>query len=144
MMPWAKYISVVLASMLKFIAGPVTGLALGLPWYETALCTLIGMMLTVFIISSFGQMAQQIIKKYQKQKPLLFSKRARLAVKIWQKSGITGIALLTPLIFTPIGGTLVAVSFKVPLLKTITQMLLWGTVWAIVITWILYEFRGLF
>ena len=48
-MPWAKYISVVLASMVKFVAGPITGMALGLQWYETALGTVVGMMLSVVI-----------------------------------------------------------------------------------------------
>jgi len=130
--------------MLKFIAGPITGLALNLTWYETASCTLLGMMLTVLILTFLGRMAQQIIQKYQKQKPRLFSKRTRFAVKVWQKSGMTGIALLTPLIFTPIGGTLIAISFKVSPTKTIAQMLLWGFIWAIVITWGLFKFRELF
>lgn len=143
-MPWAKYISVVLASMLKFIAGPITGIALGLTWVETACCTLLGMMLTVLLIIFLGKVAQQIIKSYQKQKPRLFSKRARLSVKVWQKSGITGIALLTPLLFTPIGGTLIAVSFKVTPLKIIVQMLFWGAIWAIIFTLGIYTFRDLF
>jgi len=39
----AKYISVILASTIKFIGGPLAGLALQLSWYETASCTIIGM-----------------------------------------------------------------------------------------------------
>ena len=76
-MPWAKYISVVLASMVKFVAGPITGVALGLKWWETALCTVIGMMFSVVIFLFLGTAIQHLIGRYRKQKPPLFSKRTR-------------------------------------------------------------------
>lgn len=143
-MPWAKYISVVLASMVKFVAGPVAGVALGLEWWETALCTVVGMMLSVVIFLFLGTAIQHFIGRYRKQKPPVFSKRTRLATRVWKKSGMTGIAFLTPLLFTPIGGTLIAVSFKVPRLTIIAQMLLWGVILGIIITLVVYEFRSLF
>ena len=143
-MPWAKYISVVLASMVKFVAGPITGMALGLQWYETALCTVVGMMLSVVIFLFLGTAIQHLMNRYRKQKPPLFSKQTRLAVRVWKKSGMTGIAFLTPLLFTPIGGTLIAVSFKVPRLTVIAQMLFWGVVLGVIITLVVYEFRSFF
>jgi sterol desaturase/sphingolipid hydroxylase (fatty acid hydroxylase superfamily) len=143
-MPWAKYISVVLASMLKFVAGPLAGIALRLKWWETAVCTVIGMMLSVVIFVFLGAAMQLLIRRYRKQKARLFTKRNRLAVKVWQRSGMTGIALLTPLLFTPIGGTLIAVSFKVPRYTIILQMLFWGVIWGIVITLVIYRFRDFF
>lgn len=143
-MPWAKYISVVLASMLKFVAGPLAGLALNLNWWETTICTVVGMMLSVVIFVFLGTAIQQLMSRYRKQKPKLFSKRTRLAVRVWKKSGMTGIAILTPLLFTPIGGTLIAVSFKVPRLTIILQMLLWGGVLGVIITFAVYQFRNLF
>ena len=143
-MPWAKYISVVLASMVKFVAGPLAGLALNLSWWETAICTVVGMMFSVVIFVFLGGAIQQLMARYRKTQPRLFSKRSRLAVRVWKKSGMTGIAFLTPLLFTPIGGTLIAVSFKVPRLTVIAQMLFWGVVLGVVITLIVYEFRSLF
>lgn len=143
-MPWAKYISVVLASMVKFVAGPITGVALGLQWWETALCTVVGMMLSVVIFLFLGTAIQHLMNRYRKQKPTLFSKQTRLAVRVWKKSGMTGIAFLTPLLFTPIGGTLIAVSFKVPRLTVIAQMLFWGVVLGVIITLVVYEFRSFF
>ncbi|MFN8343617.1 MAG: hypothetical protein U0X91_01355 [Spirosomataceae bacterium] len=143
-MPWAKYISVVLASMLKFVAGPLAGIALNLKWWETALCTVAGMMLSVVLFVFLGAGIQLLIGRFQKKKPRLFTKRTRLAVKVWQRSGMMGIALLTPLLFTPIGGTLIAVSFKVPRCSIILQMLLWGVIWGIVITLAIYRFRDFF
>lgn len=143
-MPWAKYISVALASMIKFVAGPVTGVALGLEWWETALFTVVGMMLSVVVFLFLGTAIQHLISRYGQQKPRLFSKRTRLAVKVWKKSGMTGIAILTPLLFTPIGGTLIAVSFKVPRFTIIAQMLLWGVILGVIITLVVYEFRSFF
>ncbi|AXE17534.1 hypothetical protein DR864_07210 [Runella rosea] len=142
-MPWAKYISVVLASMVKFVAGPLAGLALSLSWWETAICTVVGMMLSVVIFVFLGSAIQQLMARYRKTQPRLFSKRSRLAVRVWKKSGMTGIALLTPLLFTPIGGTLIAVSFKVPRLTVIAQMLLWGTIWGVIMSFGLFQFRSL-
>ncbi len=142
-MPWGKYISVILASMLKFFAGPLAGLALSLQWWEAAICTVLGMMLSVVIFVYLGSAIQQLIDRYRKKKPRLFSKRTRMAVRVWKRSGMTGIALLTPLLFTPIGGTLIAVSFKVPRTTIILQMLLWGVIWGVILTFALYQFRNL-
>jgi uncharacterized membrane protein len=143
-MPWAKYISVVLASTVKFVAGPIMGIALGLKWWETALCTVVGMMLSVVVFLFLGTAIQHLISRYRKQKTPLFSKRTRLAVRVWKKSGMTGIAFLTPLLFTPIGGTLIAVSFKVPRLTILAQMLFWGVILGVIITLVVYEFRSFF
>lgn len=142
-MPWAKYSSVILASMLKFFAGPVTGVALGLEWWETTICTIIGMMISVVLFVFLGTAIQNLIARYRSQKPRLFSKRTRMAVKVWKRAGITGIALLTPLLFTPIGGTLIAVSFKVSRFIIISQMLLWGVVWGVIFTVGVYWIRSL-
>lgn len=142
-MPWAKYSSVIIASMLKFFAGPVTGVALGLEWWETTICTIIGMMLSVVLFVFLGTAIQNLIARYRSQKPRLFSKRTRMAVKVWKRAGITGIALLTPLLFTPIGGTLIAVSFKVSRFIIISQMLLWGVIWGVIFTVGVYWIRSL-
>jgi len=104
-MSWGAYFAVMFATALKFIAGPITGFSLGLAWYETVFFTWLGAMLTVTIIVSIGQIILKSLSSLRKTKPLLFSKRVRYAVQIWQKFGIKGIAALTPLIFTPIGGS---------------------------------------
>jgi hypothetical protein len=143
-MPWAKYISVVLASMVKFIGGPLAGIALGLRWWETALLTVIGMMLSVVAFTFLGGAIGTLIQRFRRQKPRLFSRRTRLAVRVWKYSKMTGIALLTPLLFTPIGGTLIAVSFKVPRATLLVQMLFWGSFWGVVLTLGVYFLGDLF
>lgn len=122
-----KYISVALASTLKFFGGPITGVILNLTWIETAVCSIAGMMFSVLIVTFVGKGIQSLLKKHRKGTPKRFSKTNRMAVRIWKKFGIIGIAALTPPLFTPIFGTALAVAFRVPR----TSIFLWMTLSAI-------------
>lgn len=139
----AKYLSVVLASTIKFIGGPLSGVALGLTWLETAVCTTIGMMVSVVAVTYAGAALQALATRYRKQRPKRFTSRTRLAVRIWKRSGLLGIALLTPLILTPIGGTALAVSFRVNRMRILLYMLISGILWAIAQTLAIYQIPGL-
>lgn len=138
-MSWGAYSGVMVATALKFIAGPITGFSLGLTWYETVLFTWLGAMLTVSIMVSIGKIVVSAVGKLRKTKPMIFSKRVRYAVQIWQKFGIKGIAALTPLIFTPIGGSLLALSFKVPLPRILFFMAISSFLWALLYTGMIYQ-----
>ena len=142
-MSWGAYFAVMFATALKFIAGPITGFSLGLAWYETLFFTWLGAMLTVTFIVSMGQIILKSLSSFRKTKPLLFSKRVRYAVQIWQKFGIKGIAALTPLIFTPIGGSFLALSFKVPLPRILIFMAISSILWALLYTGLIYQLRFL-
>jgi uncharacterized membrane protein len=146
-MPFGKYFTVIALTALKFFNGPIAGIVMDLTWYETALCSIIGMMLMVILMSFLGKQVQVWISNYRKTKPKLFSKRSRFAVKIWLKLGIWGIACFTPLFFTPIGGTLLALSFKVPIPKILFAMLVFAVFWGVVLTFAIFqvsELRHLF
>ncbi|CAM4149714.1 hypothetical protein EWU23_06305 [Cytophagaceae bacterium 50C-KIRBA] len=138
-MDWSSYSAVMAATAIKFIAGPITGFSLGLSWVETILFTWLGMMITVSFMISLGQWLVKYIAKWRNQKPLVFSKRARLAVKIWTKFGIKGIAACTPLFLTPIGGSLLALSFKVPLPRILFFMAISAFLWAGIYTALIYQ-----
>ena len=146
-MPFSKYFTVIALTALKFFNGPIAGIVMDLTWYETAVCSIIGMMLMVTLISFLGKQIQVWISNYRKTKPKLFSKRTRFAVKIWLKLGIWGIACFTPLFFTPIGGTLLALSFKVPIPKILFSMLVFAVFWGVILTFAIFqvsELRHLF
>jgi len=146
-MPFGKYFTVIALTALKFFNGPIAGIVMDLTWYETAICSIIGMMAMVTLMSFLGKQIQVWISNYRKTKPKLFSKRSRFAVKIWLKLGIWGIACFTPLFFTPIGGTLLALSFKVPIPKILLSMLVFAVFWGIVLTFAIFqvsELRHLF
>lgn len=138
-MPFEKYWVVIFSTAIKFFMGPAAGLGLGLSWLETAICTIVGMMLTVFIIVLLSNQVNKLIQTLRKDKPKLFSKRTRFAVRLWKKMGIVGIACLTPLFFTPVGGTLLALSFKVNKITIIISMLFFAVFWGISITYLLYQ-----
>jgi uncharacterized membrane protein len=127
------------ASSIKFVAGPLTGFGLGLSMVETILCTWVGMMTTVTIMLTMGRFIVQQISQLRVQKPKLFSGRARYAVRVWQRFGIKGIAVMTPLLFTPIGGSLLALSFKVPTPRVLFFMAISGIFWAVVFTVMFYQ-----
>jgi hypothetical protein len=86
-----------------------------------------------------GKLLIEFINRFRKKKPILFSKRVRYAVQIWQKFGIKGIAALTPLIFTPIGGSLLALSFKVPLPRILFFMAISSLLWSLFYTGAIYQ-----
>ena len=143
-MSYGKYISVALASTLKFVGGPLAGLALNLNWYETAICSATGMMASVLLVLFAGTALAQVAQRYRKAKPKLFTRRTRLAVKIWQRSGLAGIALLTPILLTPIGGTVLAISFHVPVGRIVVAMLLSSLFWGVVLSWGLFQLPAFF
>src|ERR1700749_3251818 len=107
----AKWMSVFFLSMIKFIGGPLSAIALGLEPPETIIFSVLGMMTSVIIFSFVGiWIKDNIFKKFIKPKAL-FTKRNRQLVGLWSKYGIQGVAFLTPVIFSPIIGTLLAASF---------------------------------
>lgn len=138
-MHWGAYFAVMAASSIKFVAGPLTGFGLGLTMIETILCTWVGMMTTVTIMLTIGRFLVQQISKIRVQKPKLFSGRARYSVRVWQRFGIKGIAVMTPLLFTPIGGSLLALSFKVPTTRVLFFMAISGIFWSVVFTVMFYQ-----
>lgn len=140
---YGKYISVILPSMLKFLLGPLAGMALRLTWWETMICTVIGMTISVVLFTFLGKAIQDEWQKWRKKEPKRFSKGSRRAVRVYRSFGIIGIACLTPLLFTPIGGTLIATSFKIPPVKIILWMIVFAVFWGLVITLALYNIPGL-
>lgn len=135
-MNFAKYLSVIAISMVKFAGGPLTGLALQLGWIETAICSVIGMMITVLLIVFSSDFIQKMWRKFfpKKEEAKKFTKMNRLAVKTRRKFGLIGIAFLTPLLFTPIGGTAIAMAFRYEKSEILIQMLISAVIWAIVQT----------
>lgn len=130
-------------SLFKFIAGPVLGSAAGYTPFEIIFVTILGMMSSVILFTFLGSKLKEIYQtKFGKPKKI-FSKKSRQVVSIWSKYGELGIAFLTPLIFTPIGGTLILVSFGTKKRKIFFYMLLsavfWGFILSFSIDWMLYN-----
>lgn len=130
-----KWLSIALSSSVKFVAGPLLGKVYDLPWWQTAFFTFVGMMLSVIL---FSTVARAFFHKYLKG---LFNKNERRItpskrriVRVWSKFGISGIAFLTPILLTPIGGAIVAISFGEHPAKIIRYMAVSGALWSVVIS----------
>lgn len=137
-MNFAKYFSVITVSMLKFIGGPLTGLALNLTWIETFLCSVLGMMISVVMVVYLGDYIQSKRKKTNK-----FSKLTRFSIKTRQKFGLKGIAFFTPILFSPIGGTALAIAFRYNKNEILIQMLISSILWGLIETLAFYYAKGI-
>lgn len=126
----ATFLGIYLMALFKFIAGPVLGSLAGYSLAEIMLVTVLGMMSSVLLFTFLGEwMKRQLDLRFQRKRAI-FSKKNRRIVKVWQKSGAAGVAFLTPLLLTPIGGTLVMTSFGVNRKIIISYMLISSIWWS--------------
>ena len=136
-----KAITVVyLPSMLKFVFGPLGGYAAKINVVTTILATVAGTMTVVLLFAFAGDwMRENVINRFFPKRKK-FSERNRRFVTIWKKYGVAGVAFLTPILLTPIGGTLVAISFGSPRDKLILYMFISASAWASVFSLAIYLF----
>ncbi|HEX7016820.1 MAG TPA: hypothetical protein VF191_15035 [Cyclobacteriaceae bacterium] len=134
----ARAIPVYFSSMLKFILGPVGGYLAKLNMFTTILTTVAGMMTVVLAFAFFGDLIKKyVINRYFPRKNR-FSDQNKKFVRIWRKYGLVGVAALTPLLLTPIGGALIAVGFGSPRDKLIIYMFISASVWSVGLTLLIY------
>ena len=135
-----KIFSVYLSSMVKFIFGSVGGLAAGLNMVVTMVITVAGMMTVVISLAYFSSfIRKRILLRLFPRKPK--SARERTPGKwkaLAQKYGIAGVAFFTPIILTPIGGTLLAIGMGTTRQKIILFMLFSAALWSFLLTLAVY------
>ncbi len=133
--PALKCASVFLLSTVKFLGGPLAGASMKLPFWATMGLTVAGMMTSVFIFSGIGRLW---IQHRQKQRRLrrepIFSRRSRNIIRVFSKFGMGGIAFLTPVLLSPIGGTVIATMLGVPRTRILWHMLWSAVLWGGVLT----------
>src|SRR5688572_23593764 len=135
-----KVVTVYFSSMLKFVFGPLGGYAAGFTVVTTILVTVAGMMTVVLVFTLFATwIREKIIMRFFKKRNK-FSPRNRRFVTIWKKYGLIGVAALTPILLTPIGGTLLALSSGSPKDKIIFYMFISASVWSVIMSVGLYIF----
>ncbi len=140
-----KYLSVFLVSMIKFGLGPVVGIAGGLHPIEIMLLMVAGMMATVIFLSTYlGDIFYEFMKHTFYKNSKKFSPKTRRIVKIWNSYGMYGIAFFTPIILSPIGGTLVSVTFGESKYKIMMYMLVSALFWAPITVYFMESISGFF
>jgi hypothetical protein len=135
-----KAFSVYLSTMIKFIFGPIGGKAAGLHMITTMVVTASGMMTVVFAFTYFGEfIREKIINRFRKKKSTeSIEELNKTNTGFFKKYGLVGIAILTPVILTPIGGTLLAVSVSPNREKIIFYMFISACVWSVILTLAVY------
>lgn len=132
-----KVLSVYLSTMVKFIFGPVGGKAAGLHLITTMVVTTAGMMTVVVAFTYFGEFIRsRILNRFFRKRESVYKPRKHAG--LFKKYGLAGIALLTPVILTPIGGTLLAVGVSSNREKIIFYMLISACVWSVLLTLAVY------
>ncbi len=131
---------VYLPSMLKFFLGPLSGYALKLNLATTILSTVAGMMTVVLAFAFAGDWIKKNLLNRLFPNRKKVSDSSKRFVTLWRKYGIAGVAFLTPLLLTPIGGTLLAISFGTPKDKLIFYMFISAAFWASVFSVGIYMF----
>lgn len=135
------FLGIYILTLFKFIAGPVLGFAAGYSPIEIIFVTVLGMMSSVILFTFLGSKLKKIFQSKFGKPNKIFSKKNRRIVTLWSKYGELGIAFLTPLFLTPVGGTLILVSFGTKKRKIFSYMFLSALIWAIFfsfsIDWIL-------
>lgn len=130
--------------MVKFFGGPLAGISMGMSFWMTLLLSVTGMMTSVFIFSQIGVMVSRwYANRHRAQKKPIFSKKSRRIVKIWQKFGIQGIAFLTPILLSPVVGTIIATVLGASQKHILVHMLWSAVFWGITFTFALQELRYL-
>jgi membrane protein YqaA with SNARE-associated domain len=130
-----KAIPIYLLSALKVVFGPTMGYAAGLHWVTSLIVTFAGMMTSVVLITLFGSLLQKgFLKNW-------FAKREEKAKNSkWKRYGLIGIAILTPLLLTPIGGSLLAVIGGYPRARILLFMTISAAVFSVAATSAMYIF----
>jgi membrane protein DedA with SNARE-associated domain len=129
-----KYITVYLLSMTKFMAGPSIGIAIGMPIFLTVLISVLGMMTSVLIFATIGERSG-----YPRITRLVNYVRNRQGLNekfqyLWEKFGIAGVTFLTPVLFTPIIGTILVSAMGSPKGKIIVYMFFSAVFWSITLS----------
>jgi hypothetical protein len=135
-------LSVASLSMFKFFFAPFLGAEEGLHFVPTFWACIIGMNLSVFIFSLFGDSIKLfIIKKFYQKKRKVFTPSNRRLVAIWQKYGLFGVALLTPPLLTPPIGTLLASGFGERRRRIMVYMFVSSLIWGLILCYASYGLK---
>ncbi len=139
-----QYLTVFALSMVKFLGGPLAGVSMGLPFGSTLGLTVAGMMTSVAVFSVVGaRVSQWYNRRARRRGKPVFSTSSRRTVRVFQRFGIGGIAFLTPLLFSPIVGTIIATVLGGGRRQILLHMLWSAVLWGVTFTFVLSRFSFL-
>ncbi len=129
------YFGIYLLCCLKSIFGPLLGPAAGMSKLEIIIVTVAGVMTSALLFTLVGEKIKKNILPIFIKNPRKFSPASRRMVRLWKKYGIIGVCFLTPLVLSPVGGSLLVSSVGAPRKKVYLYMFIFGVFWAVVWTY---------
>lgn len=130
-----SYLGIYLLACLKSIFPPILGPAAGMTKLEIIVITVAGLMTSVTLFTFVGEKIKKHIIPVFVKNPKKFSPGSRKMVRIWKKYGIIGTCFLTPLVLSPVGGSLLVASVGAPRRQVFLYMFVFGVFWAVVWTY---------
>jgi hypothetical protein len=134
-----KALTIFIPTLFKFIIGPIAGYRLGLNLLTTITVTIAASMTSVTAFTFFGEWIRLKLCNRWLSKRKKFTPRTRRVVTIWKKFGLAGLAFLTPILLTPIGGTIAAVSFGARKERIILYMFISSAFFACLFSVLIYS-----
>tara|TARA_R110001592_G_scaffold18774_4_gene77522 strand:- start:366 stop:818 length:453 start_codon:yes stop_codon:yes gene_type:complete len=128
------YFGIYLLACLKSIFPPLMGPAAGMSPLEIIIITMAGLMTSVILFSFLGEKIKKNISPIFIKKKGKFSPQSRRMVRIWTKYGIIGTCFLTPVILSPVGGSLLVSTVGAPRKQVFFYMFIFGLFWSVVWT----------
>ena len=130
----SKYLIVYFTGIFKFVPAPLIALYQNLTILEATLLTTLGTMTTVVTLTMAGERFRKFILKKFFRKRKLFTPGNRKKVRFIRKYGIKGVAFLTPVVFGPVIGALLASTLGAAKHKIFLSMLICCLFWAFVLS----------
>lgn len=129
------YLGIYLLACLKSILPPLMGPAVGMRPWEIIAITVAGLMTSVTLFTFLGERIKKNVVPLFIKKKGKFSPQSRRMVRIWAKYGIIGTCFLTPLVLSPIGGSLLVSTVGAPRKQVFLYMFIFGLFWAVIWTY---------
>ena len=140
-----ELVSVLIASMFKFMVGIILSIGYDFHFWIGVPATVAGAMLGIFVFIFFGELIRGLSARFlRKRRPFqnVPIKRRRLIVKIKNRFGLPGIAFLTPFVLTVPVGAIVAVALGYRWYRILFAMLISFSGWSLLV-FSLYELLGI-
>lgn len=135
-----QYLSVAALSSLKVLPGLTLAMFLNFNGLEIFLTLSIGGIAGVTVFTFWGERIREWLKRRRHRKNAgkdkkINIRKARRILRIWHKYGLLGVAILTPPLFSPPIGSIIAVAFRESrariLLFMYSSVLAWAAVLAV-------------
>ncbi len=132
-----SYLTVTSLCAVKYMIGIVSGLATQLSFIELFLCYFVGGSIGMVLYTLFGNKIMNWWKKRKSQNSDFaevedMKKKQDWSIKVWNKFGLVGIALITPPILSQPVGTAISLGFGTPAYKVIIAMIASTFIWSLI------------